>query len=504
MFGINLLLVILVLCCCLYLYFTRTFNYWKKRNIRGPKPIVFFGNIKDSALRKKNHGIVIQEIYDMFPNEKVVGIYRMTSPTLLVRDLDIIKHIMIKDFDAFTDRGLDFSNRGLGQNLFFADGDTWAALRSRFTPIFSTSKLKNMFYLINEGANNFVDYVSSECQVKDDFEVVSLLQTYTLATISSCAFGISYDSLNDKIDTLKIVDQILARPSHVLELDMLYPGLLKSLNLSIFPRDVQNFFKNLVDHIITQRNGKPSKRNDFMDLILELREMGQINSTKHGNTTKPIEITPEIMASQAFTFYVAGYETSAATMSYMLYQLAINQSIQNKLRSEVDKITQANNGEITYDTIKEMKYLSKVFDETLRMYSIVEPLQRKATRDYQVPGTDLVIEKNTIVLMSPRGIHYDEKYYDDPEVFNPERFDPEVAGNRHPCAYLPFGVGQRNCIGVRFGKLQSQLCIAKILSKFQVEPSKNTPKKLEVEPDRVLIGPKGGLRLKVVLRKIKT
>lgn len=58
--------------------------------------------------------------------------------------------------------------------------------------------------------------------------------------------------------------------------------------------------------------------------------------------------------------------------------------------------------------------------------------------------------------------------------------------------------------GIRFGKLQSQLCIAKILSKFEVEPSKNTPKKLEIEPDRVLIGPKGGLRLKLVPRKIKT
>ncbi|XP_035447005.2 cytochrome P450 6B2 isoform X7 [Spodoptera frugiperda] len=504
MFVINLSLVIIVLCICLYYYFTRTFNYWKKRNVRGPKPTVFFGNIKDAALRKKNHGIVIQEIYDMFPNEKVVGIYRMTSPTLLVRDLDIIKHIMIKDFDAFTDRGLDFSNRGLGQNLFFADGHTWTALRSRFTPIFTTGKLKNMFYLINEGADNFVDYVSTECQVKEDFEVVSLLQTYTLSTISSCAFGISYDSLNDKIETLKIVDKILARPSHALELDMLYPGLLKSLNLSIFPREVQQFFKNLVDLIITQRNGKPSNRNDFMDLILELREMGEINSTKHGNTTKPIEITPEVMASQAFTFYLAGYETSATTMSYMLYQLAKDQDIQSKLRAEIDKITQANNGEITYETIKEMKYLNKVFDETLRMYSIVEPLQRKATRDYQIPGTDLVIEKDTIVLVSPRGIHYDEKYYDNPEVFNPDRFDPEVAGNRHPCAYLPFGIGQRNCIGIRFGKLQSQLCIAKILSKFEVVPSKNTPKKLEIEPDRVLIGPKGGLRLKLVPRKIKT
>ena len=141
-------IVFIVLVYAVYRYFTRNFNYWKSRNVPGPKPTVLFGNLKESALRKKNLGVVIQELYDMFPNEKVVGVYTMTSPTLLIRDLDIVKHVLIKDFDTFTDRGMEFSKEGLGQNLFSADGETWAALRNRFTPIFTSGKLKNMFYLI--------------------------------------------------------------------------------------------------------------------------------------------------------------------------------------------------------------------------------------------------------------------------------------------------------------------------------------------------------------------
>ncbi|KAJ8718432.1 hypothetical protein PYW08_002669 [Mythimna loreyi] len=495
--------VLIVLICTLYYYFTRHFNYWKNRNVPGPEPIVLVGNLKESTLRKKHLGLVIQEIYDMYPEEKVVGIYRMTSPCLLIRDLDILKHVLIKDFEAFTDRGIPFGNDGLGQNLFTADGETWAALRDRFTPIFTSGKLKNMFYLMHERADTFVNYIGAECKKQHEFEVHSLLQTYTLSTISACAFGVNYDSLGDKLKALELVDQIITTTSYGSEFIMMYPTFFKKFNLSLMPSSITNFFKSLVTNIIIQRDGKPSGRRDFMDLILELRDKGEINSSKYGNKTTTLEITEEIIAAQAFVFYIAGYETSATTMAYMLYQLALNPDIQKKLTAEIDEVIQAHNGEVTYDTIKDMKYLSKVFDETLRMYSIVEPLQRKAIKEYKVPGTDVVIEKDMMVLISPRGIHYDEKYYPKPEVFNPDRFDAEEVAKRHPCAYLPFGLGPRNCIGMRFGKLQSRLCIVKILSKFSVEPSKNTDRNLKVAPHRVLIGPEGGIRLNIIPRKLK-
>ncbi|KAJ8714507.1 hypothetical protein PYW07_002732 [Mythimna separata] len=495
--------LLIVLICALYYYFTRNFNYWKSRNVPGPEPVILVGNLKDSALRRKNLGVVIQEIYDMFPEEKVVGMYRMTSPCVLIRDLDILKHILIKDFEVFTDRGIEFGSEGLGQNLFTADGDTWTALRNRFTPIFTSGKLKNMFYLMDEGANTFVDYIGAECQKRKEFEVHSLLQTYTLSTISACAFGVSYDSLGDKMKALQLVDQIITTTSYGSEFIMMYPTIMKDLNVSLMPSSIKNFFKNLVTNILIQRNGKPSGRNDFMDLILEIREMGEINSSKFGNKTATLEITEDVMAAQAFIFYTAGYETSATTMAYMLYQLALNPDIQNKLIAEIDEVIQAHNGKVTYDTLKDMKYLNKVFDETLRMYSIVEPLQRKAVREYKIPGTDVVIEKDMMVLISPRGIHHDKKYYPKPEVFNPDRFDPEEVGKRHPCAYLPFGIGPRNCIGMRFGKLQSQLCIVKVLSKFTVEPSKNTDRNLKVASRRVIIGPDGGIHLNIIPRKLK-
>ncbi|XP_026741279.1 cytochrome P450 6B6-like [Trichoplusia ni] len=492
-------LVVIALFYAVYYFFTRNFNYWKKRNVRGPEPVPFFGNMKESALRQKNVGIVIHEIYKNFPEEKVVGIYRMTTPSLLIRDLEILKHIMIKDFDLFADRGVEFSKQGLGQNLFHADGDTWRALRGRFTPIFTSGKLKHMFGIMHDRADIFMDYVSQKAEKNIEFEIHSLIQKYTVSVISACAFGLDLQNLDTKLEDLELIDKLVLEPNFGLELDMMFPGLLKKIGISVLPKPVGVFFNKLVQNIMSVRGGKPSNRNDFMDLILQLREMGNVKNP-FGDMKPSLEITDDVIAAQAFVFYVAGYETSATTASYMLYQLALNQDVQDKLIAEIDAVTEANNGEITYESLKEMKYMHKVSDETLRMYSIVEPLQRKCTVDYKIPGTDLTIEKDTILLVSPRGIHYDEKYYPNPEVFDPNRFDPEEVGKRHPCAYLPFGIGQRNCIGMRFGKLQTALCVAKLLRKYRIEPSKNTELELGVDKNRIIIGPANGIRVNFVPR----
>ncbi|KOB75101.1 Cytochrome P450 6B46 [Operophtera brumata] len=497
-----LLIAFVTLAYVLYYYFTRTFKYWKSRGIIGPEPVPFFGNLKESALRRKNVGVVFREFYDEFPNEKVVGIYRMTTPGLLLRDLDVIKNVMIKDFDMFVDRGIEFSKKDLGANLFHADGDTWRVLRNRFTPLFTSGKLKNMLYLMTERGESFLDYVGKVCDQQTDHEVHQLVQKYTMSTISACAFGLDIDTIHDKIDTLKKVDELVLTSNFAIELDMMYPGILKKLNSSLFPAFVKTFFYDLVSQVISQRNGVAGNRKDFMDLILEMRQQGEIYGTKRNVDDKQLslELTDDIIAAQAFVFYVAGYETSATTMSFLLYELAKNPDVQEKLHAEITEVLKRHEGKMTYETLQDMTYLDNVFDETLRLYPLVEPLQRNALMDYQVPGTDIVIEKGTTVLVSPYGIHHDAKYYPDPEKFDPERFSAENCRDRHSCAYMPFGVGPRNCIGMRFAKVQSRVCISKLISKFRVEASKNTPDVIEMNPKRPIMGPNGGIYLRIVKR----
>lgn len=68
-------------------------------------------------------------------------------------------------------------------------------------------------------------------------------------------------------------------------------------------------------------------------------------------------------------------------------------------------------------------------------------------KDYKLPGTDVILEKNSFVLISNLGIHYDPDIYPDPIKFDPERFTSENKAKRSHCAYLPFGEGPRICVG---------------------------------------------------------
>ncbi|KAJ0175187.1 hypothetical protein K1T71_009328 [Dendrolimus kikuchii] len=486
----------------IYWYFTRTFKYWKKRNVVGPEPVALFGNIKDSTLRRKCIGEVLKEIYDQFPDQKVVGVYRMTTPCLLIRDLDIIKHVMIKDFDVFCDRGIEFSKEGLGANLFHADANTWRVLRTQFTPIFTSMKLKNMFHLMNNLGDNFLKYVES--LEEGEHEIYQLMKRFTMSSIASCVFGLDFEKMQDQLPTLKKVDELVLKQSLFVELDMMYPGVLRKLNSSLFPAFVTDFFGNLVKKVVAERNNMPSERKDFMDILLELRKKGEIQNMKKTGSedikSTTVEITDGIIAAQAFVFYMAGYETTATTMTFFLYSLALNSELQDKLLLEIDDVVSKNNGELTYDVINNMVYLEQLFKETLRMHTVLEPLQRNANCDYKVPGTDIVIKKGMTVLVLPMGIHYDEKYYPNPEIFDPERFSPENSADRHPCAHMPFGIGPRNCIGYRFAKLQFRVGIVKFLSKYRVVPSKNTPNIIKYDPMRPVMGPVGGIHLNVIRR----
>jgi len=125
-------------------------------------------------------------------------------------------------------------------------------------------------------------------------------------------------------------------------------------------------------------------------------------------------------------------------MSFFCYELALNQDIQDRLRSEIEEIVERYNGEVTYDGIKEMKYLDMVFNETLRIYPVVDTHVRKCTKDFKIPNSDLVIPAGAAVLIPAIGLHHDEKYFENPDVFDPNRFSDENIKKLVPHTFIPF------------------------------------------------------------------
>lgn len=95
--------------------------------------------------------------------------------------------------------------------------------------------------------------------------------------------------------------------------------------------------------------------------------------------------------------------------------------------------------------------------ETLRLYGPVTKLTRLASKDYDVPGSKLTIRKGTFIMIPVYAIHTDPEIFPDPLKFDPERFSDENKKKRHPMAYLAFGEGPRNCVGLYFLQENYQL-----------------------------------------------
>lgn len=134
--------------------------------------------------------------------------------------------------------------------------------------------------------------------------------------------------------------------------------------------------------------------------------------------------------------------------------------------------------------------------ETLRKHQLID-LSRVCVEDYKIPGTDVIIEKGTSIVIPTFAIHHDEKFYPDPEKFDPTRFNSNNTAGTSSVdrPYLPFGEGPRNCIGRRMGKMFVKVGICSTLQQFFVElDNRHIGKKIKLSLN---LHPIDGIHLKL-------
>lgn len=135
--------------------------------------------------------------------------------------------------------------------------------------------------------------------------------------------------------------------------------------------------------------------------------------------------------------------------------------------------------------------------ETLRLYGPVFQLLRTASRDYKIENSNLTIKEGTLTVIPIYAIHTDPEIYPEPEKFDPERFSEENKRDRHPMAYLPFGDGPRNCIGLRFGLMQTKIGLIQLLTNFKFSPSDKTTIPMTFDAQALILSPPNGMWLKM-------
>ena len=261
----------------LYVYFQICYSYWKERGIPTLKPIAPFGNFSYSILSGKNPGFEITELYKAFEGHTVGGLYSFGTPSLLLRHPDVIKDILVKDFDHFYSRGRKFNEEAepLDAHLFSLSGSKWRNLRVRITPLFTTLKMKMMFGSVVECGKNLQNCLQKPASNGETIEIKDYLARYSTDVISSCAFGIECNCLKNPEAEFRNWGRKVFEPNIKQRitslLQVVCPSLVHTLNLSIFPKDVCNYFRKMVRETVEYREKNDVQRKDFMQLMIQLK-----------------------------------------------------------------------------------------------------------------------------------------------------------------------------------------------------------------------------------------
>ncbi|KAG5328855.1 CP6K1 protein, partial [Acromyrmex heyeri] len=493
--GLDGMIILMTLIITAYLYMTRKFKYWKKRGILEITPMPFFGNFKECLFQKKAPAYFLKDIYDEMKDLPYVGFYVLDKPFLLVRDRELVKNILVKDFNYFSDRynSADPIDRIGYANLFFIKNPAWKVIRTKLTPLFTSGKMKKMFDLMLTCVKNLDEYLDAlelEGNGKT-IEVRELTAKFATDIIGSTAYGLDVNSFKDPNAEFRKYGKMIFHYDTYRSFEMLaiffLPTIVRLTRIKMFGKEPTDFMRKVFWETLTHRMKSGLKRNDLIDILLELK-----NNNNNDQDLKDFTFDGDDLLAQAASFFSAGFETSSTTTTFALYELAMQPEIQNTLRKEISEALKKSNGKITYDMVWSLPYLDMVISETLRMYPPLGYLNRVPNQTYKVPKFNLVIEKGTPVYISMLGLHYDPEYFPNPNKFDPEQFNEENKRKRPSCVYFPFGEGPHACIGNRFGLLQAKLTLLKILSKCEVTLCKETLVPVVIDPRGAMTVPLNG------------
>ncbi|XP_071055974.1 cytochrome P450 6a8-like [Onthophagus taurus] len=442
------------------------FSYWKKRKVPHFKPSFPFGNVNIF-----NGTPSIGQIYNDFYKKakahgfKYAGYYMSIEPVFVAIDPECIKQLLIKDFPSFHARGFYHNEKDqpMSANIFTIDGPKWRTLRYKFSPTFTSGKIKYMYQLVLNCEKQLSEMISKHAKTKMPINIKDIISRYTTDTISSCAFGVDTNSFGENPVIHQNVTTCIEKSTTFLRFGCLYvlPNVCRFFKVGLFVGNYLKYFEDLIMDTFEQRKKNLVYRTDFLQMMKEMQDQ----------KIPEFDVTLEEIKSQAFIFFLGGFETSSTAMTFLFLELAENPEIQEKLRNEINEVSEKHGG-ITFEALQEMKYLSCVVDETLRMYPPATVLNRRCTEDYTLPNGE-ILEKDTNIIIPNFAIQRDPEYYPNPEMFDPDRFTEENKAKRPPYTYLPFGDGPRNCIGSRFGLIQIKVAVSHLVKKFKFSVNKN-------------------------------
>ncbi|KAM8920828.1 cholesterol 24-hydroxylase-like [Pelodytes ibericus] len=455
-----ILLSLAGLCFLLYCAYIQ-YTHMRSDHIPGPPRDSFlFGHLPTIMRLMKNESF----IYDQFlewvnlygPVMRINGLHNVMI--LVVSPESVKEFLMSPKYpkDIFYDHmakmfGMRFAGKGL---LTARDYDDWHKQRRLIDPAFSRGYLMGLMGTFNEYAEDLMEVFAQKADGKQTVILHKLISRMTLDVIAKVAFGMELNSLEDENTP--------------------------------FPQAISFVMKGFVEMrnpLIEYIPGKQAFIREVKKSITLLRETGRKCIEKRQREIQegvevPQDILTQMLKGAALegdwdyeslidnfvTFFIAGQETTANHISFVLMELGQQPEILAKVQAELDEVI-GSKRDLDYVDLGKLQYLSQVLKESLRLYPTAPGTSRWLEEESVIEGYK--IPAKVTLMFNSYIMGRMEEFFKDPLTFNPDRFHPDAPKPYY--TYFPFSLGPRSCIGQVFAQMEAKVVVAKFLQRFSFE-----------------------------------
>ncbi|EAC1430397.1 cytochrome P450 [Campylobacter jejuni] len=401
----------------------------------------------------------------------------------VINDTKEVKRMMVDEVREFPKSAFlhELLSPLLGESIFTTNGEVWKKQRELLRPSFEMTRINKVFNLMSEAVADMMDRFSKY----PNHAIIEVDEAMTFIT-ADVIFRTIMSSKLDEEKGKKILNAFVTFQEQSVHTAMRrmfrFPKWLSYVLGDRKRAKAGDVIRQVLSDIIKPRYDMADNA-EFEDILGSLLLVVDADMNKR--------FSFEEILDQVAMLFLAGHETTASSLTWTLYLLSLYPKEQEKAYEEITQVLQG--GAIEISHLRQFKYLTNIFKESLRLYPPVGFFAREAKKDTQV--RDKLIKKGSGVVIAPWLIHRHEEFWTNPHGFNPSRFEGEYKKD----AYLPFGVGERICIGQGFAMQEAILILANILKTYKLELEEG------FVPDvvgRLTVRSANGMRIKFSKRKL--
>jgi cytochrome P450 len=399
--------------------------------------------------------------------------------TYLIMDPSAIERVLVSEAENF--RKPDFQSDALGdllgEGLLLSEGGTWERQRKLANPAFAMGRLAEFDDRIVEYAEEMLSDWSDDDVVDVEIEMTRV----TLDVIVDLMLGTELSE--ERIRTIQECLDPLGAQFEPDPLSFATPEWVPMPGDREYQQALETL-EEVVSDIVTERRGTEGSEDGPMDLLSVL-----LRAQSRGEQTEG-QLRDEVV-----TILLAGHDTTALTLTYTWYLLSQHPEARERVQDEVTE--KVDGDRPTMDDVRNFEYVEWVIDEAMRLYPPVYTIFREPTTDVELAGYE--IPAGSAIMLPQWAVHRSPRYWEDPEAFDPERWRRDRVAERPRFAYFPFGGGPRHCIGKHLAKLEAQLILARVASRFELDTVRDRP--LEFRPT-LTMHPAEGMPMRVRERSV--